>query len=70
MNDVADIIIFILLIGLLLLFSMGVSSAVCASRWAKSGMETSWGPIQGCQVQRKDGTWVPSDTFRETGDSK
>lgn len=36
----------------------------CDAMWGKSGMETSWGPIQGCLVQ-SDGRWIPSENFRE-----
>lgn len=36
----------------------------CSSRWGRSGLDTSYGPIQGCLVQVPDGRWVPSDNVR------
>lgn len=44
---------------------MLLDSSTCAGRWEKSGMASSWGPLQGCLVQRKDGTWVPDKTLRQ-----
>lgn len=52
-------------IGVLVVLCMWGSSVSCHSSWAKSGMATSWGPIQGCLVQTKDGHWIPEDRYRE-----
>ena len=37
----------------------------CSSRWAQSGVSTSWGPIQGCLVRMPSGRWVPDDRVRD-----
>ena len=31
-------------------------------------MKSSWGPMKGCVVQRKDGTWIPEKAYRQIGD--
>lgn len=41
------------------------ASAQCTSRWERSGLRSDWGPIQGCMVERRDGTWVPDESIRE-----
>ena len=53
--------IILLVVGL---GSCGWSAASCGARWDQSGLDTSWGPIQGCLVQVPDGRWVPSDNVR------
>lgn len=53
---------FALLIGLML----WADSASCKAKWEGSGNATRWGIISGCQVQRDDGKWLPSDVMRET----
>lgn len=42
-----------------------IASASCSSRWARSGMPTSWGPVQGCLVKLPDGRWLPDERIRE-----
>lgn len=37
----------------------------CHAQWAESGMATSWGPVQGCLIQRPDGRWIPDSNYRE-----
>lgn len=37
--------------------------ASCNSRWAKSGYETSWGPLQGCLI-KVDNKWIPDKMLR------
>lgn len=37
----------------------------CGWRWEDSGYKSRWSFGVGCQVQRKDGTWVPESTMRE-----
>lgn len=39
----------------------------CHARWDGSGMPVSWGVLEGCMVQRKDGTWIPTTAYRELG---
>lgn len=56
--------------GLLVLLSAAAGLAVaarsyqCHSAWADSGMPARYKLRAGCQVQRKDGTWVPSGAIR------
>lgn len=45
--------------------ALWLSSASCSAAWSKSGMATSWGPIQGCLVQTPSGRWVPAERVRE-----
>lgn len=42
-----------------------LSETMCSKRWDGSGMATKWGLLAGCRVQRKDGTWIPADAYRE-----
>jgi len=37
----------------------------CSAQWKHSGLESSYGPIKGCMVKRKDGTWVPEKALRD-----
>ena len=39
-------------------------NAACQSHWERSGLRAEWGVIQGCMVQRADGTWVPAGAIR------
>lgn len=41
------------------------SSWSCSSRWADSGLQSSWGPIKGCLVKTASGRWVPDDRVRD-----
>lgn len=42
-----------------------LESAGCASRWEKSGLQSSWGPLKGCQVKSWKGNWIPEDSIRD-----
>lgn len=37
----------------------------CHSRWERAGYKCEWGPVQGCMLQRKDGSWIPADAIRD-----
>ena len=37
----------------------------CSSRWADSGLKSSWGPVKGCLVKTSSGRWVPDDRVRD-----
>lgn len=37
----------------------------CGAGWSRSGMDTDWGPVQGCLVQVSEHRWIPSDRVRE-----
>lgn len=40
-------------------------STKCENQWARSGMKSEYAMLQGCMVQRKDGTWIPASSYRE-----
>lgn len=40
-------------------------SVECSSKWENSGMQSKWGPIQGCIIKLPDGRWIPSQNYRE-----
>ena len=42
-------------------------SEQCEMHWKRSGMAYEYGLIQGCMIKRKDGTWIPEKSYRETG---
>ena len=41
------------------------ASLSCSSRWADSGLKSSWGPVKGCLVKTPAGRWIPDDRVRE-----
>jgi hypothetical protein len=43
---------------------VGLSAWECGRRWAGSGMATTWGPVQGCQVEIRPGVFFPEDRVR------
>ena len=36
----------------------------CHSKAKMQGYECSWGPIQGCMIKQKDGSWIDYDRLR------
>ena len=42
-----------------------VEAVGCHARWKHSGLESSWGPLQGCLVTFPDGRQIPDDRVRE-----
>lgn len=55
----------IAVIAVMLIGALVFSSYRCSSRWAMSGLSTSWGPMQGCLVKMPDGRWIPDDRVRD-----
>ena len=45
--------------------SCAVGSYKCSSRTSMMGLESSWGPIQGCMVKTKKRGWMPIEALRE-----
>jgi hypothetical protein len=41
------------------------ASASCESKWARSGMHHTWGPVQGCMIEVQPGKWIPEERWRE-----
>ena len=42
-----------------------LDGASCKARWNRSGYAVEYGVMQGCLVQRKDGTWVSETNLRD-----
>ena len=53
--------VFVAFIGV----AMWLDARSCGAQWSSSGMAHSWGPIQGCMIQRADKTWIPDKAYRE-----
>ena len=53
-----------LFVGLPLGITYGVGSFSCSTQWARSGMASDYGLVQGCLVQVKPGQWVPQERVR------
>lgn len=60
----AAIIGCIVLLFLLGAAGWGCESWTCGRSWKRSGMKTSWGPVQGCLVEVAPGRWIPEDRVR------
>lgn len=56
----------VLLHIILLAIAAQYYNAQCEAVWERSGMQYEWGILQGCMIQRKDGTWIPATMLRET----
>lgn len=57
-------IISLIAIVLMLFGACVFNSCQCHSKAEKQGYECSWGPIQGCMIKQKDGTWIDYDRLR------
>ncbi len=51
-------------IAALLIGTTLLDRSMCAAKWEGSGMNSKWGVLSGCMVQRKDGTWIPEKNMR------
>lgn len=69
MSDKVETIVWVLmaicLVGIAAAIGIAVNSYKCHSRWSDSGMETSFGPVKGCQIKSHD-RWIPEESYRET----
>lgn len=63
-DKIVEFVVYMIVAVVLLGMAWGLASYRCSSKWSQSGMATSWGPIQGCLIQR-DGRWIPSENYRE-----
>jgi hypothetical protein len=61
----SDVITYLLLVGAVIPISIAIGAWSCGNRWADSGMKSRWQFGAGCQVQRKNGTWVPEKMLRD-----
>lgn len=55
----------VIVVAIFGVIALAFSSWSCSSKWALSGMKTSFGPIQGCLVQTPNGRWMPEERIRE-----
>lgn len=60
----ASAIVGLVLIALLAAAPFACNAWTCARRWNGSGMMTSYGPIQGCQVEVAPGRLMPEASVR------
>lgn len=44
--------------------SLVISNYMCHTKAEKQGYVCSWGPMLGCMVKQKDGTWIDYDRLR------
>ena len=58
------LLIYIFLIAALVCCSLVISNYKCHTKAEKQGYVCSWGPMQGCMVKQKDGTWIDYDRLR------
>ena len=56
--------ICVFLIAALVCGSLVISNYMCHAKAEKQGYVCSWGPMQGCMVRQKDGTWIDYDRLR------
>lgn len=63
-SDVELVVSLVFLIIIVGIWAM-VDAASCKSRWAQSGLSSTWGPIQGCLVKTKDGRIVPEEVIKD-----
>lgn len=61
------IFIYVLTFAAMVGVAAWLGSEKCQRQWAHSGLKSDWGLLQGCIVQRKDGTWVPASSIRDMG---
>lgn len=66
MNDIAKaFVICACVVGVsTFLLNLGAENQ-CHSQWGESGMRHRYGFFSGCMIQRKDGTWIPGEAYRE-----
>jgi hypothetical protein len=57
-------IVGLLMLAIVLLLAWAYESWSCGRQWKRSGMKTSWGPVQGCLVETSAGRWIPEDRVR------
>lgn len=64
LKTIISIGLFITIMITLITLSFSINKATCSAQWGKSGMQYSWGPIQGCMLELADKTWIPADQYR------
>ena len=66
MRDLIPIIfgMLMLLFGVVALANWAESIS-CREKWADSTFKSDYGFFKGCVIQLEDGTWIPSDNYRE-----
>lgn len=57
------VIAFVVIFGAVI---MKLGEYVCEQSWRDSGMPYRYKMFSGCQVQPRDGVWIPASKYRET----
>lgn len=50
-------------IGAVLLAAFSLDWVGCSHRWERAGLESSYGPLQGCMVKTPTGIWMPERQY-------
>jgi hypothetical protein len=58
------VLIYAFLLAVFIGMALVFNNYKCHTKAEKQGYECSWGPIQGCMVKQKDGTWIDYDRLR------
>ena len=58
------VLIFAFLLVVFIGGALVLDNYACHAKAEKQGYVCSWGPIQGCMVKQKDGTWIDYDRLR------
>jgi hypothetical protein len=61
-----EVLFSIVAAAIVAVLSYWVVSVSCSSRWAGSGLQSSYGLAQGCLVKTPSGRWIPDDRVRDT----
>lgn len=66
MNDdgCVTLVLYAAIFAVIIFGSQAFSYYKCHSKASMQGYECSWGPIRGCMVKQKDGTWIDYDRLR------
>lgn len=69
MFSFTEVVFGLLFIVFVFLASFQLDSNSCTATWEASGMKVQWGILKGCQIQQKDGTWIPAYNYRAVRES-
>jgi hypothetical protein len=69
MKDIAVILFLLLVVILLMIGSMAMVDYLnCTAQTAHIGFGSNWSLFGGCQINVKDGIWIPLKNYRYLGD--
>lgn len=58
------VLIYAFLLAVFIGMALVFSNYTCHTKAEKQGYVCSWGPMLGCMVKQKDGTWIDYDRLR------